>query len=147
MLAIYLLQTRLAWYACDCPLRLWVWLYPSMRIGWKQGGEAQGEAAGSMQQILLQQPKLWSFCPHLSFCSSYIKCSVLTSLQGAFCTPILYAFSPRSKGQGPWVFPPLLFKKSLKERSYSHFGLSWLQHRLLDQIKNLPSIHHNLFVS
>lgn len=120
---------RLAWYGSNCafcPFWLCVWLFPGMRIDWKQGREARGEAAGSMQKILQQQPQLWSFCPLLFLCSSYIKCSVLTSLRGAFYTPILYAFSPRSKGHGPWVFPRLLFKKSLKESSYSHSGLSQL---------------------
>lgn len=126
---IYQLQMRLTWYATNCPFypfNLCVWFFPGMRIDWKQGREAWGEAAGSMQQILQEQPQLWSFCPLLFLCSSYIKCSVLTSLRGAFCSPILYAFSLRSKGQGSWVFPPLLFKKSLKERHYSHSGLSQL---------------------
>lgn len=109
MEAIYLLQIRLAWYASNCPFypfKLCVWLFRGMRIAWKQGREARGEAAGSMHQILQQQPQLWSFCPLLFLCFSYIKCSVLTSLRGALCTPILYAFSPRSKGHGPWVPPP-----------------------------------------
>lgn len=109
MEAIYLLQIRLAWYASNSPFypfKLCVWLFPGMWIAWKQGREARGEAAGCMQQILHQQSQLWSFCPLLFLCSSYIKCSVLTSPRGGILHPHPPCILSQVKRAWTLGFPP-----------------------------------------